>query len=546
MKKLVALLLLVCMVLSSTAALAELSAPGEYPISDEQYKLKIFTGQLAIFEDFETSYENKYVEELTNVDVEWQPFNSSEVNEKFNFSIADEKNRCDIYLYGLSTDNAILFAEDGVIIPLEDLIDEHTVYIKALLEAHPEAREQITAPDGHIYALPQMLYIAQERINKMWVYKEWLEAYKTATGKDTPATTEEFKDMLIYFRDNDMNGNGDPNDEIPLTGNYQYWFDGADPLFYLMNAFTLCPSKDSEAFMWADEEGNISCVSITDEFREGLKYIHDLYAEKLLAEETYVNDLFQFRQLTSVPKSAVTVGAAAAPYPFRLLTQNPDPEFVTFTDYEAILPLVGPEGVQGCFSGAPESLSMRTFITSSCEHPEVAIKWLDYFYSEEGRSWSNNYGKEGVHWIWADEPSFGGGDKSVKLIYQYGTTQNIYWPQGWGPNTLRTRQDYNNKAAADVPYDNQLQACIAHDKYEPYAVYTNFPQIVWCDDIDLIDERADLKTTLQPQMVQAITEFITGVRDINDDAAWEAYKTEMNDAGLEHLIELHEAYYFGK
>ena len=91
MKKLVALLLLVCMVLSSTAALAELSAPGEYPISDEQYKLKIFTGQLAIFEDFETSYENKYVEELTNVDVEWQPFNSSEVNEKFNFSIADEK-----------------------------------------------------------------------------------------------------------------------------------------------------------------------------------------------------------------------------------------------------------------------------------------------------------------------------------------------------------------------------------------------------------------------------------------------------------------------
>ncbi len=543
MKKLVALVLLLCMVCS--CGIAELTQPGEYPISTEKVELNVWVTQLGTVEDIPTNYEVVTVEEKTNVHVNWTIANSSEVSEKFNTSMANN-NRCDVYLNWLGTDETLMYAEDGVLIPLEDLIDQYAPNIAKALEDNPGVREQITAPDGHIYELPNLIYNVQESIPKMWVYKEWLEAYKTATGKGTPATTEEFKDMLIYFRDNDMNGNGDNTDEIPLTGNYQYWKEGADPHIFLMNAFTLCPANNPLPYMLADDDGNVTCVALSDDFREGLQYINDLYKEKLLVEETYVQDLFQFRQLTSVPKTNVTVGAAAAPYPYRLLTYNADPAYVTFTDYECIEPLTGPKGVKGCYASQDNIINLRTFITSSCKDPVLAIRWLDYFYSEEGRSWSNFYGQEGKHWVWSDEPSFGGGDKSVKVIWQYGSTQNEYLPQGWGPNTYRTLEDYNSKAASDAATDSQLLAINAHRVYAPFATVTKFPQISWCTDQDLIDERAELNTAVGDAMIAAVTEFIIGKRDINDDAAWEAYKTEMENLGLSRLLELHEAYYFGK
>ena len=71
--------------------------------------------------------------------------------------------------------------------------------------------------------------------NKLYVNHDWLEKYCQETGKEAPVTTQEFEDMLIYWRDNDMNGNGDPSDEIPMAGTLAT--DGGDFTVYLLNAF---------------------------------------------------------------------------------------------------------------------------------------------------------------------------------------------------------------------------------------------------------------------------------------------------------------------
>lgn len=541
MKKTLALVLALVMMLAAIPALAEVSAPGVYPISSEKKELTIWSGQIATLEDFETSAENVYVEEMMNVDVTWIAANSSEKSEKFNLALASP-DRADIFLESISNDEIMLYAEDGVVLPLEDLIDNHTVYIKKLLDENPSVREQLTAPDGHIYQLPQYMYIAQETTPKFWVFKPYREAYTAATGKGLPTTPEELKEMLIYFRDNDMNGNGQA-DEIPLTGTYHYGHEGQDPIYWIANAFVDVTAGIETYFMPNGENGKFTCVATTDEFRAALKYANELFEEKLLVEDTYVQDLFGFRLLTSVPKDSLTVCVAAAPYPYRLLTYNADPAYTQWTDWEVILPLKRADGTQRIAARRAFNLSTRTFITSNCEEPEVAIKWLDYFYSEEGRAWANNYGQEGVHWAWVDEPSFGGADKSVKSLVEWGTTQNVYWPQGWGPNTYRLRSDYDAKAAADTPIDNQLMACKAQDEYEPYVVYSEVPAIVWCEDQDLIDERTDLKTAIDPKLIEYATNFTMGKLDVNDDAVWEAYKADLEKMGLSRLIELHNAYY---
>ncbi|MBQ6805388.1 MAG: hypothetical protein IJP04_12090 [Clostridia bacterium] len=544
MKKAFALVLTLVMLLSAVPALAvEVSAPGVYPITNEKVTLNVWSGQLATFEDFETSEQNVWFEEFSGVDVVWTAANSSEKTEKFNLSIASP-DRADVYLESISNDEVMLYAEDGVIIPLEDLIDEHTVYIKKLLDENPAVREQLTAPDGHIYQLVNFMYLAQEAVPKMWVYKPYLEAYTAATGKGKPVTTAEFKDMLIYFRDNDMNGNGKA-DEIPLTGTYHYGTDGQDPIYWLANCF-VDVTAGIETYYMPNGEGGFNFVANTDEFRAALKYANELFDEKLLVEDTYVQDLFQFRLLTSVPKDSLTVCVAAAPYPYRLLTYNADPSYTQWTDWEVIEPLQRPDGTQHIAGRREFNVGARTFITSNCENPEVAIKWLDYWYSDEGRAWSNFYGQEGKHWEWADVPSFGGSDKSVKSLVEWGTTQNVYWAQGWGPNTYRTRADYDAKAAADTATDNQLMACLACDAYAPYVTYSTVPQIVWCEDQDLIDERTDLKTQLDPLVTEYVTNFIMGKLDVNDDAVWEAYKADLESKGLSRLVEVQGLYFYGE
>lgn len=45
-----------------------------------------------------------------------------------------------------------------------------------------------------------------------FINKAWLDQL----GLEVPTTTEELYELLCAFRDNDMNGNGDTTDEIPL------------------------------------------------------------------------------------------------------------------------------------------------------------------------------------------------------------------------------------------------------------------------------------------------------------------------------------------
>jgi putative aldouronate transport system substrate-binding protein len=48
-------------------------------------------------------------------------------------------------------------ADDGGLIPLEDLIEKHAPNIKKFFEDCPEAKTLATAKDGHIYFIPGSL-----------------------------------------------------------------------------------------------------------------------------------------------------------------------------------------------------------------------------------------------------------------------------------------------------------------------------------------------------------------------------------------------------
>jgi len=103
--------------------------------------------------------------------------------------------------------------------------------------------------------------------NQVWLDKAGIKA---------PATLDEFVEMLRYFKDNDMNGNGDTSDEIPMSimGEFLPYMFG--PAFGL----------DLVSGFQADESGNVTyAYADSENYKKYLEFLNGLYKEGLLEKD---------------------------------------------------------------------------------------------------------------------------------------------------------------------------------------------------------------------------------------------------------------------
>ena len=544
MRKILSLLLALCL-LCGAASAAELQLkylnPALYPVCAEGAELTVWARQLASVEDFDTNLETLALEELTGVHINWILANHSEIDSKFNLSIASG-DYPDVYLANFSRADVLTYAGDGVIIPLNELL-ESTYWLKQYMEADPLIGDCITAPDGSIYTLwlasvrsPEDEKTYNSTMFKLWVFKPWLEK----SGMDMPATLDEYVELLRYFRDNDMNGNGDPSDEIPLLGTYQYDDQGSDPMYAIMNCFQLIPSN----FLMA-EDGKVSCVAVTDGFREGLRFLRAMHDEGLFPEEIYSLDLNQYRAVVNVTKADdMVVGSAAAPMWMRFVTQSIYAD--AYDDFTFIPPLARDADTPARTVLGETAVGCYGAITCACADPALAMAWLDAIADPEIHM-TTVYGEEGKQWIRLSE------EGQLPIVYEAGpesltgsgSTQNIVW-QNW----TQTQPPLNGFVEASLPegttawkHDTILWA--ANAAYIAAGVRTGFPPVAWCTDTDLTTERSELRGPIEDAIATGFSEFILGRKDINDDAQWEAYKANLYALGLERYLELNETYYFG-
>ncbi len=145
---------------------------------------------------------------------------------------------------------------------------------KKMLEENPDVKRSITTVDGHIYSLPRVSVGSTSIWYKgpIWYNGKWLEALDV---KELPETTDEFYELLVRFRDEDPNGNGEA-DEIPMIDvnmdSTRHW---------MLGAFGM---KE-----WGIEEqnGKVRYTPITEEYKSYLTYMNKLYSQKLLDSETF-------------------------------------------------------------------------------------------------------------------------------------------------------------------------------------------------------------------------------------------------------------------
>ena len=367
-----------------------LTEAGLYPIVKEEYREDItLTVMGANDSSLDLDWANnkffKRMENLTGVHLDFEVYGDGMYTDKKGAAFNTASYLPDIFFKGFLTtyDELTFGAQQGQLIPLNDLIEGYAPNIKALLDRYPRVKKSITAADGNIYSLPT-IYVDNAAGDVLmrgfwWIDQSWL----TELGLEMPTTTDELLTVLRAFKQKCTKQNA-----YPLV------IAGLSEMQRLLSAFGL----DGIQY-WVQEKtdgsGEIEFVPQQPEFRAALEFFHTLYAEGLINPDWMTYD---YSKKFANGTLGDMYGMFYASSPYHVVGAN------TFKDFVAVDPLTSEVNTEKFWS-ATDNLEKGTFaITAACEYPELAIRWVDTLYDVESEYWIWAIaGGEGEEWVWDDE-----------------------------------------------------------------------------------------------------------------------------------------------
>jgi len=503
---------------NSTAAAEPSSLPIVEPGSvtlvwgtyDNWYTPASYSQNLAIF---------KAIEEDTGVKIEWDIVPPSQYTTTMQTRLAAGTDLPDfINVPG----DVVKYAMDGLLIPIDGLINQYAPNICKYFEADPLTKKVLTAPDGHIYSLASVVTGTGQSDPYAWIVrKDWLDRL----GLAEPTTIDEFYNMLKAFKEQDANGNGDLNDEIPLVTRYNVW-----DLSSLGDAWDLHLFYSSG--FHADDNNVVQYEWMDDRARELVTWLNKLYSEGLIDQE-FLNTKDDER-LAKVTRNIV--GCAnhfinAIENWDNVLTQAG----VSDVNHIALTPLTGPNGYKG-HQEAYGPVSGNFSISKDCENQEVAIKWLDYVYASEEGFMYTTFGIEGQSYeIVNGEP-----------VYSEWATKN--------PDGLSLNEAIRSLGALpNIPYirsdvgfwSKQNMASIAHlpktmemaKKISPYVI-TAYPSIL--STAEEAQQLTALMTDIDTYRDEMITKFILGQESLDQ---WNSFVESLQSMGMDEVLKIKQQQY---
>ena len=506
----------------------KVSGVNEFPIVEEPVTLTIFTEKNSNFlEDFNTNEFTKWYEEKTNVKINWD-LTTGDVRQAINLRLASD-DLPDIFLgFGFARSEQSAYYSQGAYIDISDLVEEHGYYIKQMFEKEPHIEPKLRHTEGMLLGLPSYTHSFEtETPYKMWVYKPWMEKL----GVEKPETTEQFYELLKRFKEEDPNGNG-VADEIPLAARNgrgaEYGLDT-----FIMNAFVTW----NKYGITLDENGDAIFCGIQEEAKVGIRYMRKLYKEGLIHPDSFIMDR---ARLTALGENEDPIlGAATGRYTSQFTVAGAPSN--RMNEFVAIAPLKGPNGLRQTFDytgGDPGCTSFS--ITTSCEYPEVAIKWIDWFYVEE--SYLKTRAADGVRAAKKGELGLDGKQAlfaidEIEGSDTAGSVQNKRW--------LSTIVGYSPLEWSTSVKDNTIDAVRKKNSYEASTLYRPYAasDIILGDfpvPAEQAEEYLELRANTTSALDAGFVSFIIGEKDIEKD--WDAYVKRFYDLGLERYLEIAQNY----
>lgn len=404
-------------------------------------------------------------------------------------------------------------ADQGIIIPLDELIEKNGQNIKKSLDKLAGEIQmfdkQIRNLDGHIYNIPSFT-AAGTSAGMVWAIREdWCQN----VGMKIPETTDELYAVLKAFKEKDPNKNGE-QDELPLVSRNSNYY-----LMHLVNSF-----GTQTGLYWDENEKVIKYGPITPEYKEALEFISKLYKEGLIDPEYITNTDDQFKAKIFGNKAGMYLGYINSMIAEPRTKLKKD---VKESNLVAMLPVAGPRGDR-FKQDAYNRIQFRGSITKSCKNPEAAMKLFDFGFSPEG------YELQG----WGiEEETF------VKVKGQYQVLDKIMRnPDGLDPMAVCNQFGINSC----LPHLYNEEAYYAtSDPFvaEVFKVYSDPKYLRVPISVTLKPEESDetkLYTDGLKYVTPMIAKFITGEEPLTK---WDEFIETANKLGVQKFVDIYTKAY---
>ncbi len=480
-----------------------------YPIVKDKITLKAVTSVSPLNGDFNEMKMLKDINEKTNIKVEYEGIPTNVWEEKKNLILASGKLPDIFFGGGLSDSDIVKYGKQGMLIPLEKLIDDYAPNVKKLLDKNPDLKKSLTSPDGHIYTLPYFDEFLPENIpDNLFINKTWLDKL----GLKVPTTTDEYYEVLKAFKTKDPNDNG-AADEIPLSFRANQTYFGEWSMF---GAFGTLDNKEHVMI----KDNKIVFSPMEEGYKEGINWFNKLYKEGLIDKEVFTQDQSQY---TAKGKGKEAIVGSFIIY----ADENYVGKDRAYKDYISLKPLKGPKGHQ-LWNRYNMSMYLDKFaITNMNKHPEATMRWADELFTE-------NLSLQ-VHWGELDKNLKAEGDKFVIQTPPEGVSIDEFRfknaPGPFAPGVM-SKEMYEKLVFAK----DKQRKIERYNLYDTFATKDPLPKIRFTEA--QLGELSTLNTDIDNYVKQMKAKWITGERNVNED--WDKYLDQLKKMNVEQYIKIYQ------
>ena len=403
--------------------------------------------------------------------------------------------------------------QDGVIMELSDLIDKYAPNLNALFETYPQVRDESMDENGNLFAIPM---IRGGNIVRTYTGPIVRADYLQKFGLDIPTTIDDWHNMLTIFKNNGIT--------YPLTATRNY--------FYSQAVFQGAFGVNAVFYM---DNGKIHYGPYEEGWKEYVKTMAQWYKEGLLDSEIMSNDQSIADSKIKTQGAGAFVGTCGNSIGgYMQDMQSSNPEF----DLVAVPYPVLNEGETNRFVQRDSIAQPRngSSITTTCEHPEIAMAFLDYGFSKEGHL-ALNFGVEGESYEMVD-----GSPKYTEIV-----TNN---PEGFSVSkagSLYARAFTFGTMVQDVKYGEQFYGMPR--QLEAGSVWTqgleeiqkNNPRVLGDITLEQSDETTSMQNEINTYTSEMFVRWIMGRENI--DETWDAYKHQLQQMGIETILQYKQEAY---
>ena len=537
---------------TTTASGDELGfVPGELPLSTTKEKLVIGIMQNTKVLDYNDNYVTKTLEEMTGVDIEFMFFAPAQADarQQLSLMIAGKEKLPDIICGFLDDATRAELGNEGYLI-------DHTPYLKDRNYFHygskylDVANETETSlfwnrykdpTSGAIYGIPS---ISDGGAVDICGFLGGLNFQFAETLGMDPAEIDTVDEVYQYLKkvvNEDPNGNG-KKDEMGILyfpngnrSNIEQW---------IVNAYTYW----NEGAFFNITDGEVWEPYTTEEFREGFKVLHKWYKEGLISDLSFsIATASEMKVLLETP-DCWTIGIFGG-HPTSVCSAN-GPIAQGYTNFEILADETGKGGYTVLRSNI--SMDMNVSITSQCANPDLAFRFLDHNLNPEiGPIF--RYGEPGVNWIEIDgvlDAPYA--EKKTEVFDATGYPAGFHVIKDeWSTETKATWHSSMNKMWVADAYANGLNFNPGYGGFAYYFAPGTRNELTWKDalavkagvepeekffNIIYSEEEMEIVTEVQKDLQDTLNtwraEFITGVKDPNNDADWKAFCDALEEKGM--------------